>query len=342
MSEPLRFAHQFNPVIAYGDAIGNDCLELQRVFWSAGVRSDLFAWEAKPEVRALVRDYHELERTVRRDGLLLVHHSIGNDSVPDVASYSIRKAVVYHNITPARYFAGLNDELMRYSEVGRQQLRELAKAAEFGIADSEYNRKELEEAGFTNTAVVPPLVTWDDFDRPSDPEVERELADERTTILSVGQILPHKGVLDVVAAFARYRESDRSARLYLVGPTAMSAGYLDRVRADIRRLGLEDAVTLTGSVTIEQLVAYYRGATAFLTLSEHEGFCVPLLEAMRSDLPVVANAAAAIPETLGDGGILLETKRRSATAASCSKRKRPERWRRSWSASSATRRFART
>src|SRR2546422_4261430 len=77
MAEPLRFAHQFNPVIAYGDAIGNDCLELQRVFWSAGVRSELFAWEAKPEVRALVRDYHDLETIQRRDGLLLVHHSIG-------------------------------------------------------------------------------------------------------------------------------------------------------------------------------------------------------------------------------------------------------------------------
>src|SRR5438132_2145221 len=315
MAEPLRFAHQFNPVIAYGDAIGNDCLELQRVFWSAGVRSELFAWEAKPEVRALVRDYHDLETIQRRDGLLLVHHSIGNDAVPEVANLPIRKAVVYHNITPATYFAGLNDELMRYAEVGREQLKLLATTAELGIADSEYNRKELEEAGLTTTAVVPPLVDWEDFDRPPDQDVARRLADERTSILTVGQILPHKAVHDVIAAFARYRESDRTAHLYLVGPTAMSAGYLDRVRGDIRKLGLDGAVTLTGSVTVEQLVAYYRGATAFLTLSEHEGFCVPLLEAMRSDLPVVANAAAAIPETLGDGGILIEKKTPEAVAA---------------------------
>ena len=313
--ESLRFAHQFNPVIAYGDAIGNDCLELQRVFWSSGVRSELFAWEAKPEVRALVRDYHELEAVQRRDGLLLVHHSIGNDSVPEVARLPIRKAVVYHNITPASYFAGLNDELMRYADVGRDQLKLLAKSAEFGIADSEYNRKELEEAGLANTAVVPPLVDWEDFDRPPDPEVARRLADERTAILAVGQILPHKAVHDVVAAFAKYRESDRTAHLYLVGSTAMSGGYLDRVRGDIRKLGLDGAVTLTGSVTTEQLVAYYRGATALLTLSEHEGFCVPLLEAMRSDLPVVANAAAAIPETLGDGGILVQDRSPEAVAA---------------------------
>src|SRR3989442_14483357 len=315
MAEPLRFAHQFNPVIAYGDAIGNDCLELQRTFWSAGVRSELFAWEAKPEVRALVRDYHDLETMQRRDGLLLVHHSIGNDAVPEVANLPVRKAVVYHNITPATYFAGLNDELMRYAEVGHEQLAMLAKTAELGIADSQYNRKELEEAGLTKTAVVPPLVDWEDFDRPPDHDVARRLADERTSILTVGQILPHKAIHDVIAAFARYRESDRTAHLYLVGPTGMSAGYLDRVRGDIRKLGLDGAVTLTGSVTTEQLVAYYRGATAFLTLSEHEGFCVPLLEAMRSDLPVVANAAAAIPETLGDGGILIEKKTPDAVAA---------------------------
>src|SRR5437762_12991262 len=278
------------------------------MFWSSGVRSELFAWEAKPEVRALVRDYHDLETIHRRDGLLLVHHSMGNDAVPEVANLPVRKAVVYHNITPSSYFAGLNDELMRYADVGREQLKLLAKSAEFGIADSEYNRKELEEAGLANTAVVPPLVDWEDFDRPPDQDVARRLADERTSILAVGQILPHKAVHDVVAAFAKYRESDRTAHLYLVGPTAMSAGYVDRVRGDIRKLGLDGAVTLTGSLTIEQLVAYYRGATAFLTLSDHEGFCVPLLEAMRSDLPVVAHAAGAIPETLGDAGILLETK----------------------------------
>src|SRR5205807_2545059 len=219
------------------------------------------------------------------------------------------------DITPATYFAGLNDELMRYAEVGREQLKLLAKTAELGIADSEYNRKELEEAGLTTTAVVPPLVDWEDFDRPPDQDVARRLADERTSILTVGQILAHTAVHDVIAAFARYRESDRTAHLYLVGPTAMSAGYLDRVRGNIRKLGLDGAVTLTGSVTVEQLVAYYRGATAFLTLSEHEGFCVPLLEAMRSDLPVVANAAAAIPETLGDGGILLENKSPEIVAA---------------------------
>src|SRR5438128_11909040 len=111
MTAALRVAHQFHPVVAYGDAVGNDCFELQRIFWSAGVRSDLFAWEAKPEIRALVRDWKDLAHVRRRDGLLLVHHSIGNDVIPDVVKLPLRKAVVYHNITPAKFFSGQNEHL---------------------------------------------------------------------------------------------------------------------------------------------------------------------------------------------------------------------------------------
>src|SRR5207247_9822347 len=114
MGEPLHFAHQFNPVIAYGDAVGNDYLELQRIFGSAGVRSDLLAAEVKPEMRALTGSWDDLELIKRRDGLLLVHHSIGTDTVPKVLASPARKAIVYHNITPGHYFAGLDDYLKSF------------------------------------------------------------------------------------------------------------------------------------------------------------------------------------------------------------------------------------
>ncbi|HET7699593.1 MAG TPA: glycosyltransferase [Candidatus Limnocylindria bacterium] len=309
----LGTAHQFHPVLAYGDAVSNDCFELQRLFWAAGVRSDLFAWEAKPEVRALVSDWRDLER-LPKDALLLIHHSMGNDVLSEVARLPQRKAVVYHNITPGRYFEGLNEHARRYSDLGREQLRELAGVAEFGFADSEFNRQELEAAGLAKTAVVPILHDWEAFDVTPDPAVTRMLADERTAILVVGQILPQKAIHDVIAGFARYKRSDPGARLYLVGSTAMSASYLDRLTRQVEEAGLTEDVTFAGSVSIEKLVAYYRGATALLTLSNHEGFCVPLIEAMRSRLPIVANAAAAIPETLGDAGILLEDKSPQAVA----------------------------
>jgi L-malate glycosyltransferase len=301
----LETAHQFAPTLAYGDAVGNDCFELQRLYWSRGVRSDLFAAEAKPEVAQFVQPRTDLE-TVPVDGTSLqVHISMGNDALWDVAKLPHRKTVVYHNITPAHFFDGLNEHARRYSEIGREQLAEFAKVSELGIADSLYNQKELVRAGFDRTAVVPIIVDWSAFDVAPDPAILRELSDERTDILAVGQILPQKAVHKVVAAFAKYRQSDPTARLWLVGSHAMSEGYLGQVRDAIRAEGLEDAVTLTGTVPMSALVAYYRGATAFVTLSEHEGFCVPLLEAMRSDLPVVASDAGAIPDTLGDAGILL-------------------------------------
>ena len=134
----------------------------------------------------------------------------------------------------------------------------------------------------------------------------RALADERTNIVVVGQLLPHKRTVDAITAFARYRRRDPAARLFVVGSSAMSGPYLDTVMERIADEGVEDAVTVTGSVTAEQLVAYYRGATALLALSSHEGFGVPLIEAMRSDLPIVARDAAAIPETVGDAALLLE------------------------------------
>ncbi len=311
----LRSAPQFHATLAYGDAVGNDCFELQRLLWSCSVRSEVFAEEAKPEVAAFVRPWRELAREPVDGAALFVHVSMGNDTLDGVAALPHRKVLVHHNITPARFFSGLNAHAERYAARGREQLAALAKTAELGIADSEFNRRELEELGMRRTAVVPILVDWSAFDEVTpDPAVLARLRDERAAIVAVGQILPQKAVHDVIAAFARYRERDRAARLYLVGSTAMSAGYLDRLHDDARRLGVDDAVTFTGGVPLEQLVAYYRGATALLTLSDHEGFCVPLLEAMRSDLPVVAHAAGAIPWTLGDAGVLLQDKSPDAVA----------------------------
>ncbi len=311
----LRWVHQFTPTVAYGDAVGNDTFELQRLFWTRGLASDVFAQEAKPLVEAFTRPYHELRGVPTADGALLVHVSMGNDALTEIAALPHRKAVVYHNVTPARFFEGISDQLVRHSQLGREQLRALAQRAELGIADSEFDRTELEELGFGRTAVVPILTDAGAFDVEPDPRVAAELAGGGTSILVVGQILPQKAIHDVLDAFARYRGSDPSARLYLVGPHGMSGPYLERVRDQARRLRIDDSARFTGSVPIEQLAAYYKGATVLLTLSDHEGFNVPLLEAWRCGLPIVAHAAGATPETLGDGGILLEEKSPDAVAA---------------------------
>ena len=279
------------------------------------MRSELFAQEAKPQIAAFVRDFHELPRDRRADEVLAVHVSMGNGSLDEVRELASRRIVVYHNITPPEFFAGISEANKRSAELGREQLARYAKTAELGIGDSDFNRAELASIGFARTAVVPILIDWSAYEAAPDPAVTRLLADERTDILVVGQILPQKAVHDVIAAFARYHELDRSSRLHLVGSTVMSGGYLERLNADVSRLGLDGAVRFAGSVPMEALVAYYRGASALLTLSDHEGFCVPLVEAMRFELPIVAHAAAAIPETLGEAGLLLERKSPDDVAA---------------------------
>src|SRR5258708_20571209 len=135
---------------------------------------------------------------------------MGTDALWDVAKRAHRKRVIYHNIPPAHFFAGLNEHARRYSEIGREQLAAFAKVSELGIADSEYNRKELLRLGFAKTAVVPIIVDWSAFDVVPDPAVLRELSDERTDIIAVGQILPPKAVPKVVAAFPKYRQSAKT------------------------------------------------------------------------------------------------------------------------------------
>ncbi len=311
----IRAVHQFHPTIAFGDAISDDCFELQRLLWSAGMFSELYAHDTKEELRAFTRPATEIAAAAAPNSALLIHHSMGNESVDAVAAAPFpRRAVVYHNIAPAQYFSGISEWNRAHAELGRTQLRALAGTCELGIADSEFNRQELEASGFSRTSVVPILVDWAAYDVHPDPRVLRTLADERTSILVVGQILPQKALHDVLPAFARYRLRDPGARLYLVGSTNMSGPYLGQLTDAVRDLELDDAVTFTGRVSMRALVAYYQSATVLLTLSDHEGFCVPLLEAMRFERPIVAHQAGAVPETLGDAGILLADKSPDAVA----------------------------
>lgn len=195
---------QFHPTIAYGDATSSDCLELQRRFWSWELRSDLFAARTLPELAAFTRDRREL-LAARDDRVLIVHHSIGHHTVDEIIAWPGRKILRYHNITPASYFAGVNDEVAKWCEIGREQLRRLASVCELGIGVSEYDRKELEGTVFARTAVVPILLDWSAFDVEPDAAVAARLADERTAVLSVGQLLPHKGLRELLAASVRAR-----------------------------------------------------------------------------------------------------------------------------------------
>ncbi len=294
--------NQFVPTLEPG-AVGAHTLVVRDVLRAAGHTSEIYASEIDP---AWADRGAHLTRDARGRADVIIYQMAIGSVVADVVLARDEPIVVnHHNLTPMRYIAGWQPVAAHGVVWGRGQLRELATRARLGIADSTYNELDLIEAGFTRTTVVPILVDLTALD------VETVTAPARAdavTWLFVGRLAPNKAQHDIVKAFAAYRQfHNPRARLDLVGG-GREDGYARTLGRFIHALGLDDAVTLTGAVSDAELAAHYRAADVFVVCSEHEGFCVPLLEAMHYRVPIVAFASSAVPETLGDAGLLLDVK----------------------------------
>ncbi len=300
---------QIVPSFAGRDAIGTHVLHTRQALRDAGYQSDVWAIDTLPEVRGEARPLAELTPARRPGTWWLFHHSIGTPAADIFAGRPEPKVLDYHNITPAglldRWAPWVRDEV----ELGRRQLVELARPCFFALADSSYNEAELTADGYPHTRVVPPLFDLAAFEETADPEVEARLRADRRAggadWLFVGRVAPHKAQHDLIKALAVHRRlHDPEARLHLVG-SGMGEDYPRALQRFAQRIGVGDAVRITGMVSAGALAAYYRVADVFVCASEHEGFCVPVVEAMHLGLPVVAHAAAAVPETVGEGGLVL-------------------------------------
>ena len=280
---------------------------------SAGYSSEIYAMDARGELSREAKPFQTFGGSRNGEPTWLVYHSsIGSPIADFVAARPEPLIVDYHNITPASFFDRWEPGLAVYLRAGRRQLRRLAPRTTLGIADSAYNAGELDELGFRRTGVVPILFDRTDLHVDVAEAARERLASERpegsSTWLFVGQVGPHKAQHDIVKAFAIYRrDHDANARLRIVG-RSMCPAYTRALGAYVEALGLADAIDITGSVTDAVLGAHYATADVFVCLSEHEGFCVPLLEAMHHGLPVVAYRAGAVPETMGAGGLGLDSK----------------------------------
>ncbi len=234
----------------------------------------------------------------------------------------------YHNVTPESFYAGWEEHTTAKVALARRQVAELAPHAVLGIADSAFNARELAELGCPSTEVVPILVDLEGAGGAVDRRELGRLAARHggaTVLLFVGRMSPNKGHEHLVGALWCYRRLyDPRARLHLVGPT-VTPDYATAVFAFAEELGLGDAVLHGEALTPGELAAWYEDADVFVCLSRHEGFCIPLLEAMRAGTPVVALDAGAVGETLGDAGLLLDTARPATVAAAVDRvRRDPE------------------
>jgi glycosyltransferase involved in cell wall biosynthesis len=275
----------------------------------AGHESDLFALTIDDDLRGDVRPFSD--PAAREGDVTIFHFALPSPMTEAFASLKGARVLQYHNITPAHFFASYDAGLFRLAALGRQELATLRGRVDLALGDSDFNRQELEALGFSPTGVLPIAVNTERITgAPRRPALEKILADGLINILFVGRIVPNKRIEDHIRLAEVYkRYVDSYYRFIFVGRYDGLPRYYAQVRAliDEYRM-LPDRFWFTGPVPDEDLAAFYRWADVYVSLSEHEGFCVPLIESMAADVPVLAYAAGAVPETLGGAGVLFAPK----------------------------------
>lgn len=304
--------NQIMPSLVYGDAIGNHAFELWRLLNSWGVKSTIYANYIDARYAQAGRHYTQMHGNA--NNTLIYHYSIGSKITDFVLNLPDRVIPYYHNITPASFFEGVNDALAKELTEGREQLKRLARY-DFALAASEYNRLELLGLGFRKVDVVTYLVDFNRLDRGTQSNAATQIRQSFETpghkLLFIGRIAPNKCHHDLIHLLHYYRQLvDPGAELLLVGGNNHAGAYQLRLETLAYRYGLEDAVRFVGPVgTDDGLGAFYQLADAFVCMSEHEGFCVPIIEAMHFGLPVFAYDATGVTYTMGHSGVRFTEKR---------------------------------
>jgi L-malate glycosyltransferase len=302
--------HQMTATLKYGDAVSNDVFEIDHRLKAWGLDGRIYAEHIDPRVAALCYSDAAYARFLKEtDDLLIYHYSIYTPNLELYKRTRNRKIVIYHNITPPEYFRKVDSDLEALCRTGRLLMSEL-QGCELALADSHFNRRELVAAGLPeeHTGVLPIFLGLDKFASSSQDSglYRRVRRDGQVNLLYVGRLAPNKGCDDLVKVLHTYRKHVYpNAHLWLVGDRSLVV-YVQYLESLVTRLGLHDAVTFTDRVSLNALRTYYEASDLLLYASRHEGFGVPLVESMYFGLPILAYNATAVPETLGDCGVLFD------------------------------------
>ena len=299
----VRRVHQFHSGSGVGDAVTNSLLLMRGVLRGMGYESDIFVEHRDPRLAHELRLLPELP--LHGDQVLIVHHSMGFDAFPRLLALNATKILCYHNITPPELLAG-NPTMQAYSDLGRRQLALWRPHVAAALAVSDYNAIELRTLGFDPVLTCTMLF---DIEAMRGRALRRPaLPIDCFTILFVGRVAASKGQLELIAAYARFRATSASpSRLVLIGSLEPGTGYLEAMGHAIADAGIAEHVLILGHVPDAELEAWYAAAHLYVSLSAHEGFGVPLIEAMTRGLPVLAWGSGAVPYTMaGAPGLMLE------------------------------------
>jgi glycosyltransferase involved in cell wall biosynthesis len=298
---------QMLPVFVFGDAIGNDVIMLDKIIREKGYETCIF-FESATENASKISSHYSLIPKLDKNDIVLFHMSTYSNITYLFAEMNCRKIMIYHNITPPEFFYGYHFILHKYCHKGLEEVRYLSDKVDYCLAVSEFNKKDLEKMGFEcKIDVLPILLSFDDYKKKPSEKIIDKYSNGTINIISVGRInAPNKRWENILKTFYFFQKYvDKNAHLFLVGSYETDDVYPKRLMSYVRDLELNNVI-FTGHIPFDEILAYYSIADIYLCMSEHEGFCVPLLEAMLFNKPVVAYSSTAIPYTLGEAGFLLE------------------------------------
>jgi glycosyltransferase involved in cell wall biosynthesis len=287
---------------ADGDAISQEARLMRTILHEAGYDSDIFASPAKiaPAVR---HDCYSLtDFDAEKCKTVILHYSTSSAASSIFCESHCQRILRYHNITPPEYYAGFDDDVASELIAARKELPAPALAADNCWSCSDYNAQELEKLGVRKSLILPLMFRMNEFETTEDPATLAEFDDGMTNWLFVGRIAPNKRIEELIEAFAWYQQINPSSRLIIVGSVVGCRRYYGMLRLLAARLGLNN-ICFTGFVSNSTRYTLYRCAHIFVAPSRHEGYCLPLIEAMSRDIPVVARHSGGMPEAMGNGGV---------------------------------------
>lgn len=301
---------QLVPAFHRGDAIGDTAFHMKEFFLSQGFHSEIYCLTRDEGVEDACELFSAYGKPDPSD-VTILHYALPSPLTAAFAELPSRRVILYHNLTPHEFFEGFSPEMVRISRLGREELTFLVPHVSMALADSEFNRQELVQVGYTKTEVFPLFVDFKKYSWPMNRFMYELFRDDRTNILFVGRIVPNKKIDDLIRVLFYFKKYiSPLVRLIIVGKTSsLPQYYKSLVRlADEFYLKPEE-ICFTGHIPDDEMFSLYKAADVFLSLSEHEGFGLPFIESMVFDLPIIANDCTAVPFTLDGAGVLIKHKK---------------------------------
>lgn len=298
---------QMLPTLSYGDGVGNDAIAIDQLLKRCGYDTKIYAENIDSRISSsIVSPINQLPN-LNEDDIIIYHLSTGSELNRRLPYFKARKIIRYHNITPPTFFHGYSTKSENLCARGLKEAEELAPFADYCLADSYFNQLDLIKMGYVCPIdVLPILIPYDSYAQKPSRKIIKKYNDSYTNIIFVGRITPNKKQEDIIESFYYYQKYINSkSRLILVGSYSGMETYYERLKTYANELQIQNCI-FTGHISFAEILGYYKIADIFLCMSEHEGFCIPLLEAMLFKIPIIALKSTGVTATLGNGGLLLQ------------------------------------